>query len=178
MTHRNWKRNAMMASALATALALTACGQAGEDSAVVSRSDPRPAPTANDPSPTMPGDRMTADASSAMNRAGDAANRARDTAADATGRTADATGRTSDGVADTARKAESAAGDAALTARVKTKLMAEPGIDSLNINVDTKASTVTLRGEVDTPEHRAKAKEIASNTEGVVEVIDQLQVKQ
>ena len=38
--------------------------------------------------------------------------------------------------------------DAAITAKVKTAIMAEPGLKATEINVDTKDAVVTLTGTV------------------------------
>ena len=70
-----------------------------------------------------------------------------------------------------------AAGDAAITAKVKAKILAEPGLKSLSINVDTKDSTVTLSGDVSSEQARDKAKQIAMSTDGVKNVVDNLNVK-
>lgn len=74
-------------------------------------------------------------------------------------------------------KVAATAGDAATTAKVKTRLMAEPGIDSLQIDVDTRNGQVTLTGEVDTPQNKARAKELAGSIDGVTGVVDRLAVK-
>jgi hyperosmotically inducible periplasmic protein len=67
--------------------------------------------------------------------------------------------------------------DSALTAKVKAALIAEPGLKSLQISVDTKNAAVTLTGAVDSTVSRDKAKEVASSVAGVTTVIDQLTVK-
>jgi hyperosmotically inducible protein len=67
--------------------------------------------------------------------------------------------------------------DTALTAKVKAALMAEPGLSSLQIGVDTKNATVTLTGAVDNTTSRDKAKQVASSVAGVTNVVDQLTVK-
>ncbi len=74
-------------------------------------------------------------------------------------------------------KAAVAADDAAITTKVKAAILAEPGLKSLQISVDTKNGTVTLTGTVDNSEMREKAKQVASSTNGVKGVIDQLTVK-
>lgn len=68
-------------------------------------------------------------------------------------------------------------GDAAITAKVKTALMAEPGIRSLEINVDTRDNNVTLAGTVPSAEVKVRAMQIAQGVEGVRSVSDQLVVK-
>lgn len=67
--------------------------------------------------------------------------------------------------------------DSALTAKVKAALLAEPGLKSLQISVDTKNAAVTLSGSVDSPASRDRAKEVASSVAGVSTVVDQLTIK-
>ncbi len=67
--------------------------------------------------------------------------------------------------------------DAAITAKVKSAILAEPGLKSLQISVDTKDGTVTLSGAVDNADLRERAKQITSSTSGVKGVVDQLTVK-
>jgi hyperosmotically inducible periplasmic protein len=74
-------------------------------------------------------------------------------------------------------KVANAADDAAITAKVKAAILAEPGLKSLQINVDTKDQTVTLSGNVASDQMRDRAKQIAMSTEGVKNVVDNLSVK-
>ena len=67
--------------------------------------------------------------------------------------------------------------DTAITAKVKAAILAEPGLKTLQINVDTKDATVTLTGNVDSDMLRDRAKQIAMSTEGVKNVVDNLSVK-
>jgi osmotically-inducible protein OsmY len=76
-----------------------------------------------------------------------------------------------------ADKVATAADDTAITAKVKAAILAEPGLKSLQISVDTKDATVTLSGNVDSDAMRDRAKQIAMSTEGVKNVVDNLQVK-
>ena len=76
-----------------------------------------------------------------------------------------------------ADKVAMAADDTAITAKVKAAILAEPGLKSLQINVDTNGATVTLSGSVDNADLRERAKQIASSTSGVKGVVDQLTVK-
>jgi len=89
--------------------------------------------------------------------------------------------RAADKVADTTANASAkvamATDDTAITAKVKAALIAEPGLKSTDINVDTKEATVTLSGTVASNELRDKAKQIASSTNGVKNVVDNLVVK-
>ena len=84
---------------------------------------------------------------------------------------------TSQKVATAADKVTTAVDDSALTAKVKAALLAEPGLKSMQISVDTKNGTVTLSGSVDTAASRDRAKELASSVSGVASVVDELTVK-
>ena len=80
-------------------------------------------------------------------------------------------------VGNAADKTATVAEDAAITAKVKAAILAEPGLKTLQINVDTNGQTVTLSGTVDNADLRERAKQIASSTSGVKGVVDQLTVK-
>jgi hyperosmotically inducible periplasmic protein len=80
-------------------------------------------------------------------------------------------------VSNAADKTATAADDATITAKVKAAILSEPGLKSLQINVDTSSATVTLSGNVDNADLRERAKQIASATSGVKGVVDQLTVK-
>jgi hyperosmotically inducible protein len=80
-------------------------------------------------------------------------------------------------VSSAADKTATVADDATITAKVKAAILAEPGLKSLQINVDTNSATVTLSGNVDNADLRDRAKQIASSTSGVKSVVDQLTVK-
>jgi hyperosmotically inducible protein len=80
-------------------------------------------------------------------------------------------------VSNAADKTATVAEDAAITAKVKAAILAEPGLKTLQINVDTSGATVTLSGSVDNADLRERAKQIASSTSGVKGVVDQLTVK-
>jgi HSP20 family molecular chaperone IbpA len=67
--------------------------------------------------------------------------------------------------------------DTALTAKVKTALVAEPGIKSTAIDVTTKDAVVTLTGTVESSTERAKARMVAENVQGVKNVVDNLALK-
>lgn len=82
-----------------------------------------------------------------------------------------------DKMANSTQKAGDKIDDAALTTKVKTALMAEPGLRSLEINVDTRDNIVTLNGTVDSQEKKQRAMQIAQRVEGVKSVSDNLVVK-
>ena len=66
--------------------------------------------------------------------------------------------------------------DAAITAKVKTALLAESGVPGTAINVDTAGGNVTLRGRVDNQRQVERAVQVARGVEGVREVVNQLTV--
>jgi len=57
--------------------------------------------------------------------------------------------------------------DAALTAKVKSALIAEPGLKALAIDVDTSGGVITLNGTANSDESRDKAVQVAQNVQGV-----------
>ena len=66
--------------------------------------------------------------------------------------------------------------DAGITTAVKGKLVADDLVKARQINVDTKNKVVTLTGQVQTQAEEARALQIARNTNGVRDVIDQISV--
>jgi hyperosmotically inducible periplasmic protein len=75
------------------------------------------------------------------------------------------------------RSADRIAQDAAITADVKTRLIAEPGIRSLSINVDTNNGNVLLKGEVKSSAQASTAVKLARKAKGVKSVRSELKVK-
>jgi hyperosmotically inducible protein len=67
--------------------------------------------------------------------------------------------------------------DAGITAKVKTQFATDTTVKAHEINVDTKNHVVTLTGEVDTQAARDRAVEIARDTKGVTDVVDNMTVK-
>lgn len=76
-----------------------------------------------------------------------------------------------------AANAAVAVDDAAITTKVKSAVFAEPGLKSLQINVETKDGVVTLSGTVDTPQLKQRTAQITQNVAGVRSVIDNIAVK-
>ena len=74
-------------------------------------------------------------------------------------------------------KVGDAAGDAMITGKVKTKLLADPDVKGLMIDVDTKNGVVTLNGSADKASNADRAVSIAKDTEGVKSVENKLIVK-
>lgn len=104
------------------------------------------------------------------NTAENRADRASQSVASATDRAASATDRAT-------TKAAAAIDDSAITTKVKAAVMAEPGLRTLDINVDTKNGVVTLAGTVQSPDLKQRAVTLAQQVEGVRSVSDQLVVK-
>jgi len=82
--------------------------------------------------------------------------------------------------AETVKQAASAAAgavtDAALTTAVKAKLLADPAVKGLKIDVDTKDGVVTLTGRVKNSAEKTAAIRIARGTDGVKDVQDKLTI--
>jgi osmotically-inducible protein OsmY len=64
--------------------------------------------------------------------------------------------------------------DAALTARVKTRLMADSRVGALDIDVGGQNGIVTLKGSVKDEQEKAAAEEVARGTEGVTDVVNMI----
>jgi osmotically-inducible protein OsmY len=67
--------------------------------------------------------------------------------------------------------------DARITGAIKARLLSEPGVSSMGIDVNTTGGLVTLAGTVNSHEEVAKAMRIALDTDGVVKVISTIQVR-
>ena len=66
--------------------------------------------------------------------------------------------------------------DPGITSSVKSKFAADDVVKANDINVDTSDHVVTLSGQVDSAAAKARAVQIASNTNGVRDVVDRLTV--
>lgn len=73
-----------------------------------------------------------------------------------------------------AGEAQEAVAEAALTAKIKSKMALDDTIDAASIDVDTEGSVVTLRGRVPSDAARTRALQLARETEGVTSVVDEL----
>ena len=67
--------------------------------------------------------------------------------------------------------------DATITTKVKSAVLAEPGLHELQISVETYKDVVQLSGFVDTSEVKDKAGTVAANVAGVKSVRNNLIVK-
>lgn len=67
--------------------------------------------------------------------------------------------------------------DKVLGAKIKGRLMGEPGVRSLNIDVDVYLGVASLKGIVETGEQKKTILDLARLTEGVKGIIDHIKVK-
>lgn len=74
--------------------------------------------------------------------------------------------------------AGAAVGDAAITAKVKSALIAEPGLKSTGIDVVTEQGVVSLFGTTASSANRERATQVAANIEGVKAVENNLAIIQ
>ena len=68
--------------------------------------------------------------------------------------------------------------DAGITTKVKAKMVADDTVKAHEINVTTRDHVVTLSGEVGTTAAKDQAIQIARQTDGVRDVVDQLTIKE
>ncbi|MGD1969489.1 MAG: BON domain-containing protein [Desulfobacterales bacterium] len=67
--------------------------------------------------------------------------------------------------------------DNVLSNKIKAKLIAEPEVRSLNIDVDVYLGVVTLTGVVSSKYQKDRAIEISRRTDGIIKVIDNIKVR-
>ncbi|MCD6547860.1 MAG: BON domain-containing protein [Thermodesulfobacterium sp.] len=67
--------------------------------------------------------------------------------------------------------------DKEITAKIKLKLIKDPELKALSIDVDTINGVVTLTGVVTSEYQKRKAIEHAKSVSGVIKIIDNLQIK-
>ena len=67
--------------------------------------------------------------------------------------------------------------DSVLSNKIKAKLIAEPEVRSLNIDVDVYLGVVTLTGVVSSKYQKNRAIDLARSTDGIVKVIDNIKVR-
>ena len=83
-------------------------------------------------------------------------------------------------VADKTAAAASQAGRAlsegSLTAKIKATMALDDSVKALDLDIDTNGSVVTISGVVSTEAERAKALQLAKETEGVTQVVDRMQI--
>ena len=67
--------------------------------------------------------------------------------------------------------------DGGLTAKIKAKMALDDAVKSLDLDVDTSATVVTVTGRVRTDAERQRALRLARETDGVTKVVDRIQVQ-
>jgi hyperosmotically inducible protein len=73
-------------------------------------------------------------------------------------------------------EAKRASGDAAMTAKVKAALANDVGLKTLNIDIDSNAGVVTLKGQVDSLDTKKRVQEATQSVQGVTWVQNQLSI--
>ncbi len=96
------------------------------------------------------------------------------TANDAGNKISAAVDKVGDKLGEQSAKTGAAIDDAEITTKVKAAIFAEPGLQTLQISVDTVKGDVTLSGSVDTPAHSERAKGLAAAVSGVKHVDNRL----
>lgn len=112
----------------------------------------------------------------AKEAAGDAASAIDEQTSGAATKAGEKSAETAAEIKDEAARLGEALSDRGMTARIKSALALDKGVQARNIDVDTRDGVVTLTGAVGSNEERARAVEIASRTPGVKRVVDRLKV--
>jgi hyperosmotically inducible protein len=89
----------------------------------------------------------------------------------------DAGAKVGETVAEGANQVQRAAADAALTAKIKSKMALDDMVKAINIDVDTTNGIVTLNGFVPNVQARDRAVQLARETDGVTSVVDHLTIR-
>jgi hyperosmotically inducible protein len=76
-----------------------------------------------------------------------------------------------------ANAAQRLASSAALTAKIKSKMALDDTVEASRIDVDAAEGVVRLHGTVDSQSAKARALQLARETDGVVSVVDELTVR-
>src|SRR3981081_1705963 len=80
-------------------------------------------------------------------------------------------------VAIAAAKVKEEAGEAALTSKIKAKMVLDDNIKARAIDVTTDGSTVTLAGTVRSIDEHDRAVRLARETAGVTQLVDHLRIE-
>ena len=80
-------------------------------------------------------------------------------------------------VAEGVNEGRALAADAALTAKIKSKMALDDSVKAADIDVDTSGGVVTLTGKVSSDAARQRAMQLARETDGVTSVVDRLAVR-
>ena len=88
-----------------------------------------------------------------------------------------ATGTAGEDARQDVAKAADPSADRGITAKIRALLLAEPGLKSMQINVQTQNGVAVLSGSVDTTANSWKAEQLARTVEGVKSVENRMMVK-
>ena len=77
-------------------------------------------------------------------------------------------------VATAAEKVKDTAAEAAITSKIRAKMVLDDNIKGRTIDITTNGSTVTLTGRVRSADEHARAVRLARETDGVTKVVDRL----
>jgi osmotically-inducible protein OsmY len=80
-------------------------------------------------------------------------------------------------VAEGTNEAQRLAADAAITARIKSKMALDEIVEAADLDVDTDNGIVTVSGTVASAAERDRALQLARETQGVSSVVDRLSVR-
>lgn len=92
--------------------------------------------------------------------------------------TSQAAGKAATSAQKAAERTGQAIDDSAITAKVKSSLLADDQVKGLSINVDTAGGAVTLTGSAQTAAERQRAEQLATGVEGVRSVQNRITVAQ
>lgn len=76
-----------------------------------------------------------------------------------------------------ATAAQRALSDGSLTTKIKAKMALDDSVKALNLDVDTANGVVTVKGVVRSEAERQRALQLARETAGVRQVVDQLTIR-
>jgi osmotically-inducible protein OsmY len=79
--------------------------------------------------------------------------------------------------AEAANRAGALLSDGALTAKIKSKMALDDTVQARTIDVTTAGHVVTVSGRVRSEAERARALQLARETEGVTQVVDRLSIE-
>lgn len=102
------------------------------------------------------------------------ANKAIDATRAAGDKTAEAAQQTADKAKDAAAATSNVFTDTWITGKLKAKFADEQVLNGSRIDIDTSKGVVTLKGTVSSATAKARAEAIASGTDGVARVVNQL----
>ena len=117
------------------------------------------------------------EAKDAKGTTGRAVDKTKEASKDAAAKTKEVSKDAAQKTKDAAVKTKDVTADASITSAVKTKLLGDPKVAGLKIDVDTKDNVVTLTGTVKSAAEKAEAIRLAKNTTGVKSVVDKLVIQ-